>query len=194
MTDAEKIAQLQSLGRDLAGAEQSPWEPTCVARAFATPPAGALRFTMQAWIDLDALRSPILQFQPPTLDDLARVLTLLGATGEFTLTAAEAGEIAVRATEVVEAAFRMALPMTKPGAEKGTNHGFGYWLPVLARLIAEARCSLREALAMEVGQAFALLAALDYLDGCHPAGCTNYARRDVPTIHPSPLTDHPPAA
>ncbi len=79
MTEAEE-QQLRELGQALAGAEESAGEPLCIARAFATPKAGALALTMQGWIDLETMRSPLLRLETPNraedLESTARVFAL----------------------------------------------------------------------------------------------------------------------
>ena len=58
MTEAEE-QQLKELGESLVAADASAWQPRCIARAFAR--RGELfTLTMQGWIDLDQVKSPIL--------------------------------------------------------------------------------------------------------------------------------------
>jgi len=178
MTEAEEN-DLRAMSDDLAKAAENLAEPRCVARAFATPAENQIVLTMQNWIDLEALRSPLLRLElpepPDTLEAAARVfaLTIHGLTPKEALLVAGAMR---RATA---GAFAMALPMRRPGvAEGGGDDGFGAWLPLFAFLISECGLDAASARALPVDQAFALLAACRRNQGWECAD-VSYARRDV---------------
>jgi hypothetical protein len=170
---------LRALGNELAEALQSPREPSCVARAFATPAPGTIALTMQGWIDLEAIHSPLLRLElpepPDALEAAARIfaLTIRGLTPKEALLVARAMR---RATAE---AFATALPMRRPGdTDGGGDDGFGAWLPLFAFLILECGLDPASAHASRVDQAFALLAACRRNQGwaCVEA---SYAQRDV---------------
>jgi len=179
---AEEEQNLRALGADLAGAEQSPWQPRVVCRAFARVP-GALVLTMQGWIDLEAARSPLLEGSLPDADDADGQLTrAVDAFGLGPLVA-EPGErdlLVVAMLDAVFAAFETRLAMRAPGPESSplAPGGFGAWLPVLACLIAQLGMSRPDALATPVAQAFALIAAHRHNQGWHVTEAT-YAQRDI---------------
>jgi hypothetical protein len=171
--------QLRELGSDLAGAQESAREPMCVARAFATPQAGTIALTMQSWIDLEAIRSPLLRLEAPAeaeaLECAARVfaLSLGGMSPE------EAAHVWRAMRRAVTSAFELALPMHRPGAPARAGHdGFGAWLPLLAFLIVECGIDPISARKMRVDHAFALLAACRRNQGWECAA-TSYAERDA---------------
>jgi hypothetical protein len=180
MTETEE-KKLRSLAADLAGAEQSAWQPRCIARAFAIPAEGTPVFTMQAWIDLDAASSPLLEGRlPETAEQISDAVEAFGC-GPVDLSAGEAVGLMLMMREAIEEAFAMSLPMTPPGDDGGTitlSGGFGDWLPIYAALIALLGMSRGDARSTPVGEAFALLAADKRNRGWMPAAAT-YAQRDV---------------
>ncbi len=169
MTADEEHA-LRELGRELAGALETPWEPACIAHAFRAPRAGEIVLTMQRWIELEALRSPLLHGELPAdadaLAETARVFDL--ATEE--LEAGEMVDVAQAMRRAVAVAFAMHLPMRPENAAEA-EAGFGSWLPTFTDLVVE--CGMAP-----VAQAFALLAGLRRLQGWRVAG-VSYAQRDV---------------
>lgn len=176
--DAE-LEELRALSAEIAAAENSPWEPQCIARAFA-PPRGGVLFTMAEWLALSAVKSPLLQDAfPETADDLAAV----GEVFRLDLEALTADELmaAVRGIKrAVNEAFAMSLPMSSPGAEHGSQEedGFGAWLPLWAFLVVQCGLSPDAALALGVGRAFALMAGTRRNQGWKTGG-TPYAWRDL---------------
>lgn len=182
MTDAEKTGLLE-LSADLARAEQSPWQPRCVCRAFASAP-GALVLTMQGWIDLEAARSPLLEGKRPESDRLqAQLSAAVDAfgIGPLEVTAEEADELIDAMHDAICAAFATQLKLSQPG-ESGPNSqadgGCGSWLPVLSCLIAQFGMSRLDALATPVCQAFAVIVSHRLNQGWHVAEAT-YAQRDA---------------
>lgn len=181
MTEAEEN-DLRSLSAALAGAEESAWQPRCIARAFATPEAGAVVFTMQTWIDLDAASSPLLEGRlPETAEELNDAVSAFGC-GPVDLSPEEAVGLGLMMREAIEEAFALSLPMSPPddggGFGPGLAGGFGGWLPIYAALIAQFGLSRADARACPVGEAFALLACDKRNRGWQPAAAT-YAQRDV---------------
>lgn len=176
------INDLRALGEELAGALRSGWEPACLARAFATPAAGALALTMQQWIDLDALRSPLLQGDlPETAAQLAAAAEIFGLALDD-LDPEEAAALGGAMLRACDAAFATALPMRPPQAEAGSEmaDGFGTWLPLWAFLVSQCGLAPDAASALRVDRAYALMAATRRNQGWECAG-TPYALRDAET-------------
>jgi hypothetical protein len=175
----EEENDLRALGDEMAGALQSPWEPWCVARAFATPAPGTIALTMQGWIDLEAIRSPLLRLELP---DHPQELEAAAHTFKMSIAAlspTDAMALALIMRRAVAAAFALALPMHPPGSSEGrARDGFGAWLPLFAFLVAECGLDLAGALAARVDHAFALLAACRRNQGWEGGGLS-YAERDV---------------
>ncbi len=184
MTEADE-ADLLSLGQDLASAMNSPFEPRCIARAFASRSKSRCVLTMQVWIDLHDARSPVLSGSAPeSLEDLESALSAFGFAGTLNLTPAEAADLANEMVAAVVDAFAMSLTMQPPTqAEAAVQDGFGAWLPLMSCLMAQCRLSYESALAMPVGRAFALIAALRRNQGWSVAGVP-YALRDVSNSEP----------
>jgi hypothetical protein len=174
----EEQAELLSLGADVSGAMRSPWEPSCVAACFGTPRT-KLRFTMQVWIDLDRARSPLLQGEE--LKGLEQFNAALDAFGFAPM--AEATEEALILADgmlaTIDAAFAMNVLMRNPRSDATeAAEGFGTWLPLLACLVVECSMAPAVALTLDVGQAFALLAAHRRNEGWEVKG-VSYAMRDI---------------
>lgn len=179
MTPEEK-AQLLEMGQDLTDAQTSPWEPLCLARAFATPADGTLVLTMQRWIDLEALRSPVLQGGfPETIEDCADAAAVFDLSLDG-LSADDCARVGQAIARACVNAFAMALKMEHPegSASLKGDDGFGTWLPLWSFLVGECRMSPGDANALRVEQAYALLAGKRRNDGWIVAG-TPYAMRDV---------------
>ena len=177
--DAELDA-LKEIGMEAARALQSPWQPRCVSAAFIAPRTPFV-FTMQAWIELDAERSPLLIGElPETEQQLAAALAAFGHAGPVELTPEEAAGLALAMREAVDAGYSTMLKMRKPGAEEaaGGNDGFGQWLPLFACLVVQCSLSAEEARALPVAQVFALIAAMRHNESWECAS-EPYALRDV---------------
>lgn len=199
MTPAEEQELLQ-WGLAMAKADQCPWEPSCVAAAFARPLATEFVLTMQGWIDLDAIRSPILQGKLPEVDadgsDVPVRLALLAAMKAFDrvpdveCTPENAIAIGHRMIAAVNDAFAMVVKMNPPsGFDAGAAGpgGLGNWLPVFAALVNLLHDESK-ALAMPVQQAFAILAGTKLNAGWTVAG-ESYRSREADgfNLHPSPF-------
>ncbi len=177
---AEETEQLQALGRDLAGATHSAWQPRCIARAFATPTAGNVAFTMQAWIDLDAIKSPLLRGELPENADQLIATALAFGLNLDELEPDEFIDVARGLLRAIQTAFAAALRMDPPqeSDEDTSADGFGDWAPLLSFLICEAGLGRSGALTTPVDQAFILLATARRNQGWRVAG-TPYAMREA---------------
>ncbi len=161
------------------------WQPSCVTHAFCVRDE-AFRFTMQAWIDLDACASPFLHSQLPQADEaVVRFAQAFRAFGyrDTTPEVCSPDELVMlgeRMNRVIAEGFAMQLKLRPPEGYKtgDVSHGLGDWLPVLACLKSQMGLSLAEALALKVGQAFALITAHRCNEGWTVIGET-YADRDV---------------
>lgn len=181
MTAAEE-QELREECNALAQAEQSPWEPRCVARAFMSVTPGALVLTMQQWIDLEAVKSPLLLGRWPENDDagIAQRSAAVDAfgLGQLVLEWEEADELWQAMLDAVQEAFAMNIKMRAPGASGlGAATGFGLALPILACLLSELHMSRLDALATPVCQAFGLIAGHRSNQGWTALDAT-YAQRD----------------
>lgn len=179
MQDAA-INDLRRLGEELAGALQSPWEPACVARAFSTPAEGELALTLQQWIDLDAIRSPLLEGLLPETAEQLEAAAEIFALALDDLDPDEAAAIGGAMLRACGSAFATALPMRPPQAEAGSEmaDGFGTWLPMWAFLVSQCGLAPDAANGLRVDRAYALMAATRRNQGWHCAG-TPYAMRDA---------------
>lgn len=175
----------KGLGEALARALQSPWQPACVARAFASGPS-RLWFTMQRWIDLEAIRSPLLLGEIPAMDELDAALQVFGETIDGK-TPAEAVQLAELVLREIREGFAMAVKVTPPeaGGELGVDEsGIGDWLALYACLVTQCRLSHAEVMRMKVGAAYALLVGHRVNRGWRVAGI-GYAQRDAVTAFES---------
>lgn len=184
MTEEDK-ADLREMQAELVGAQSSPWEPRCVARAFRTDDDPFV-FTMHAWIDLDAVQSPFLIYRQPEAEealwDFGAAFAAFGHR-ETTPEACEPDELLALGEKMIRKireGFAMHVRLAPPVGEREVtgDNGLGNWLPILACLKAQLGFSLAEALALPVGQAYALIAAHRCNEGRTVAGET-YALRDV---------------
>lgn len=180
MTDAEE-QELRAECNALAQAEQSPWEPRCVARAFMSPAPGALGLSMQRWIDLEAVKSPLLLGRWP--EGEAALAQRSAAVDVFELGALvleweEADELWQAMLDAVREAFALNIKMRAPGASGlGAAAGFGLALPILSCLLSELHMSRLDALATPVAQAFGLIAGHRSNQGWSALDAT-YTQRD----------------
>ena len=182
---------LRELQARLAGVSASPWQPRCVAAAFRTPDIEhPFVFTMQTWIDLDAVESPFLLGRLPSPDlewegIEAAYRDALAAFGREATSLEECdadafihiGRSLIRA---INRGFAMRLRMNPPkGFESaGGDDGFGDWLPVMACLKAQLYFGWDEALVMPVKQAFGVINAHRRNEGWMPAE-TPYGLRNA---------------
>lgn len=184
-TEEEK--DLRALQAELVAAEQSPWQPSCVARAFCRAAAGEVFvFRMQTWIDLEAVRSSFLLGEMPEAEEAIPAFEdAFAAFGydETTPERCDPDELLLLGERMVQAickGFAMRLRLAPPEgrvAAKGAS-GLGDWLPILACLKTQLGFPLDEALRLPVGQAFGLIAAHRCNEGWEVAGET-YVERDV---------------
>ncbi|HEX4085927.1 MAG TPA: hypothetical protein VHY22_13520 [Chthoniobacteraceae bacterium] len=183
------LEDLRGLQASIAGASESPWQPRCVAEAFRSRDGEhPFVFTMQVWIDLDAVESPFLAGRLPDpemleYEDIRQIydeaFTAFGCSrpkpdctaGQF----AFFGDSMIRA---VRRGFAMRLRMKPPrGFESGaSDDGFGDWLPVMACLKAQLFFTWTEARMLPVEAAFGLINAHRRNEGWTPAE-TSYAMR-----------------
>jgi len=184
MTEDEE-QKLRALGAELAGVEQSPWEPRCVCAAFARVP-DPLVLTMQGWIDLEAVKSPLLEYKPIDADDADGQLS--AAVNAFNLgpliTEPKERDVLVEAMlDAVTRAFATGVKMRTPGKSDGpmAPGGFGRWLPILSCLVAQLGMSRLDALTTPVAQTFALIAGHRHNQGWGVQDAS-YAQRDVVQI------------
>lgn len=194
-----EIEQLEADSAALAEADNDPSTPRCVIEAFLDEPPllapglplGPL--TMRGWLRLESARSPfvtgnwptsperraealafavaVLRNQLFTVDDLMKVLS-----------GHDAGNAELIVSNRINSAFSTALPMRWPSKKGDTalnrDHGFGWWIRVLAKLVRGFRMTIDQALDCQVSQAFALIATGAALDGAEPKEM-NYREREA---------------
>ncbi|EDY16680.1 hypothetical protein CfE428DRAFT_5793 [Chthoniobacter flavus Ellin428] len=189
----QDIEDLKAFGSEISTAANAPHEPRCIARAFASPLETDLRFTMQVWIDLEAIQSPILRGE--AFEDAAQIEHAARAFAmdlrPTTVTPKEAAACLDAMRDAIADAFELSLKMSRPGeSQTGDSDGFGTWLPIYACLVTQCRIDPEAALRMDVGRAFALISAFRHNDGYRVAGGTPYALRDVAseTLNSQPST------
>jgi hypothetical protein len=189
---AEDEQDLRELQAELVSAEQSPWQPRCVARAFrSAAPEEPFVFTMQTWIELDAVQSPFLHGRLPEAEDelWAKFEEAFAAFG-FDGTTPEkcSGEdlvlIGRKIIRAITHGFSTKLELVPlERSRQSPENGLGGWLPVMACLKAQLGFLWAEAKALPVAQAYALIAAHRCNEGREVAGET-YALRDVDPTSP----------
>lgn len=150
-----------------------------------TPSPGALVLTMQGWIDLEAVKSPLLQGRLPEGDDLVGQMSAAVdafGLGQLEVTPGELLELAEAMLDAVHAAFAMNIKLRAPGAMGGgADRGFGVALPILSCLLSELHLSRTDALATPVAQAFGLIAGHRHNQGWQALDAT-YAQRDTGVV------------
>jgi hypothetical protein len=186
--DAETRARLEAESRErkargtsgkLAAAMASPWEPWTVAQAFATPVAGMPVFTMQVWIDLAAVRSPLLSGGELDHDQVLAAFLAFGLRMEE-FTGEQAAVAVVKMRLAIAEGWAAAIPMRPPKSVPQRPDGFGTWAPLLACLVAECGLSDERALAMKVSAMHVLVASHRRNQGWEEGGVP-YALRDIQT-------------
>ena len=80
---AEEEAGLKALGEELEAARRSQWQPRAVARVFGRGPGeGPVRLTMQGWIDLEWVQSPLLEGgYPRSIQEIEEASSVWGRVG-----------------------------------------------------------------------------------------------------------------
>lgn len=194
--DAKELAEMQMLCDEvnlIAEVENSPWEPRCIAVAFA-PSARTFVLTMQSWIALDAIQSPVLLGSAPeTQGELVLAMGAFGLEATEPLTPEEAAVLAADMCEAVALGFSTVMPMRPDEGSSSTPHdGFGRWLPIFACLVVQCGLSIAEANALPVAQAHALLAAMRRNQGWREIG-TPYNLRDMEGAEPAGTKDEAPS-
>ena len=180
----KELDELNAFSAEIAAAMQSPWEPRCVGRAFASETPRTFVLTMQAWIDLDVIRSPVLKGNAP--ENREQFYAALHAFGVKEKAGAELSpeEAAVMADEMLAAValgFAMSLPMVPPGEPAESEDeadGFGGWLPVFGCLVTQCGIEADRAMKLRVDRALALIAVMRRNQGWKLKG-TPYALRDL---------------
>jgi len=196
MTDA----QLDELSKRLAEEEANPFTPQCVARAFLAQPVmlgpiPLLTLTMRGYLRLESARSPYVtgifpEDNAERLQALCLAVSVLSGRGldlpdlMEALTPEQAIYAEDLVTDCVARAWEPALPMRRPaktgeGAEPpARDHGFGWWVRVLTKLIVDLGFTRDGALDCPMPQAFALVATNAALDGLEPKEM-NYREREA---------------
>jgi hypothetical protein len=169
----EKMARLQKRTEELRGAGQfSVWEPEVIAHAFARTQHQFV-LTMQGWIDLSAVKSPILiEEHCETVEEINAALAAFGWPVRATSMEPEE-ELACEELMIaaVRRGFAAALPMSEPGATGSPGERkFGTWITVLAALVKRLGMGLAEAMQMPVEQAYMLVAAERWNEGWETSG------------------------
>jgi len=179
----EEEKGLRELQAELAGLDKSPWQPRVVSTAFTSRSGHAFTLTMQGWIDLDFVKSPLLNGGLPTsVAELEDALAAFkhSACSPAKLEPHEAAVLARRMRAAVDRAFATSLKMRNPRvqSESMDNDGFGGWVLILAALISGLGMSRTDALECPVDQAFAILAGDKHNKGWI-VSAENYRSREV---------------
>lgn len=183
--DMEDLREMQA---ELVATEESPWQPRCVGRAFCSDAvAGEFVFSMQVWIDLDAMQSPFLLGEIPEVEvawvEFEKAFRAFGYFGTTPEACDPEGLVLIgrKMIGVIAEGFAMRVPLDVPegsSAVKVAANGFGDWLPLLTCLKSQMGFGWAEALELPVGQVYALIAAHRCNEGWSVSGET-YALRDV---------------
>ena len=161
----EEWRETRELSEEIVARENSPWQPQCIADAFAcdlNAPAPRFVLTLQRWINLERVRSPVLNgIYPPEIEDLEKALRAFDYAGESELLIKEWVQLAGEMVEACKRGFSTMLGM-KPKDSQATNErdGFGGWAPMFACLVTQAGLTPSTALCMPVEQANILIAAM----------------------------------
>lgn len=186
MTPEEEIEDLKRLSEEIATANRSPWEPRVVCDAFSRDACDLFRFTMQVWIDLEAVRSPLLLGRlPDASEDPQRVLQdALRAFGLANSGQFFSPDLAIRTMAqmlmVIEQGFRANVRMMVPGENTSSAgpDGFGDWQAIFSCLVAELGLRPQDALDLRVDAAFVLLVGHRRNNG-RVAGSMTYAEMEL---------------
>jgi hypothetical protein len=199
MNHDDEMARLRAFSAELAGAEVSPWQPRCVVRAFGLRGRGEVEFTMARWLELEKLRSPVLQLEyPETVEAIEATLRVFGLSAALGAEdepeeqlAPEDSYLAMGAIirEIGES-FALGLKMQPRLAQGETlleppQNGMGAWLTTYAALISQCHQSRREAKEWRVGEALAVLCGMRANQGWTVVDET-YAQRDAAESSPNP--------
>ncbi len=182
----EDLKDLREMQSELLAVESSFWQPRCVSRTFWSCEEPFV-FTMQAWIDLDAIQSPFLLGElPPPEEAIWHFQEAFAAFGHWQTTpdACDPEELILLGRKMIAAiseGFSMRVKLSPPEGRQSAagENGLGDWLPIMACLKSQLMFSLAEIEALPVGKAFALLAAHRCNEGWSVSSET-YAMRDIP--------------
>lgn len=194
-----EIEQLEADSATLAEADNDPSTPRCVIEAFLDEPPvlapglplGPL--TMRGWLCMEKARSPFLTgIWPDTPERRAEALAF--AVGVLrnqpfplhdlmtVLSGHDAADAELIVANRINSAFSTALPMRWPSrtgeSALSRDHGFGWWIKVLTKLVENLRMTIEQALDCPVAKAFALLATSASLAGAEPKEM-NYREREA---------------
>jgi hypothetical protein len=197
ISDADKARMLRDsagpkkASAKMAAMENSIWQPGCVSRMFANDARGELDpvFTMQAWINLDRARSPLIYGKVP--NTWAEAMAAFRAFGlsleDFECEPEEigtvVGEVVLKMHAAIQAGFGMAIEM-QPPQQKGVEYEppqknqFGSYLSLYACLVVKCGVAPEGVDYLEVGRARALVAAMRGNEGWRVVGLP-YALRGV---------------
>lgn len=205
MTDEEKLA---AMSKALAAAENDPLQPACVMRAFLSEsvhlgniPLHPL--TLRGHLQLESARSPFVTGEFPNDGEAAlqalciavSVLAQRDVTRQElieSLTPQEAAEAEIVVARIINAAWETALPMRRveKAGEKSSplsrDHGFGWWVRVLTKLIVDLGFTRDEALDCPMAQAFALVATTAVLDGDKEPAEMNWREKEAMKLFGNP--------
>jgi len=184
MTESDEN-DLREMQAELAGAESSLWEPRCVARAFRSDDDPFV-FTMQTWIDLDAVQSPFLIYRQPEAEEaIEKFRDAFAAFGHRSTTpeACEPEELLALGEKMIRKireGFSMRVRLAPPDGQREVvgGNGIGNWLAIMGCLKSQMGFSLAESLTLPVGQAYAFITAHRCNEGRTVTGET-YELRDV---------------
>lgn len=182
----DDLRDLREFQEELLKAESSQWQPECVSEAFFSEP-GPFVLTMQAWIDLERMKSPFLFAQLPDAEDALEKFEMAFRAFGYRETMPEncdAEELLLLGQMMISSicsAFAMARRLEPPEGSKlaAGENGLGNWLPLLACMKSQLGFTVDDALALPVAKAYALVVAHRCNEGWRVAGET-YANRDVP--------------
>ncbi|MEO7933203.1 MAG: hypothetical protein ABIT76_08610 [Chthoniobacterales bacterium] len=184
-------AQLLEMSAELAALESAPWEPVCVSEAFARRGPDALVFTMQGWIDLEKMKSPLLRGELPDDDEEAAFAAAIAAFEVDLVSDATDLAAAVVIMEgmiaEINAAFAMSLRVRQADAGieiEAPEPGIGHWLAIYAALVSQLGLTPAEAKRSPVCEAFALLAGHRVNQRWTIVG-PSYRDREIPDLQTS---------
>lgn len=195
MTDEERLAEI---GKALAAAENDPLQPACVVRAFFDPNPPTVfgirlpQVTMRSWLALELARSPYVTGVWPedAMEDVqALCIAISTISGKSLSPDSLIGQLPpeeVLSAKVAVAmriggSFETFLPLRRkhaPGEKEAKDHGTGWWIKVMVRLIGDLHMPVKVALGTPLPVAFALLAGFGTNEGMEPAG-ENWREREA---------------
>jgi hypothetical protein len=222
ISDAEKVrflAEVQSLravSQKIAGLENSLWQPDCVSAMFANDDRAETDpvFTMQAWINLDRARSPLLYGKLPNEWHGAKaafrafgfdlVEYIEGQECPEEEVSAAVATVLEKMNKAIKAGFAMAVSMDPPHVEgmkyESHRNEFGSYLSLWACLVKQCHVLPECADMLEVGRARALVAAMRGNEGwtvsdtpyaIRGAGGEKQEEEEAPEVSGADTTEEP---